>query len=574
MTSFPEDQARTPSHADRVWKDECAFSFANQETPGGLFIDMRTFIGYGRNFALKNYQKTNQSLYLNLRKIKVNKERSEGSPPHKITKLAIGVEGGIPLEETAEYRQEAEVVVLPQFESFPLNSPQLPEKIKKSAEALLAADSVSRKEEVSFWEDKREISTYALELFQLPNPPKIPPKGNKCIHCDLTENLWMNLTDGVILCGRKQPDGSGGNGHAERHYKETSYPLVVKLGTINAEGADVYSYPEDNMVVDPYLDAHLKHFGINAASLEKYDKTMAEMTLDHNLSFEYSRLSADGKTQTPAYGPGFTGIKNLGNSCYLSSIIQVLFSIPDFEKRYRTPEDQLFTLSPSDPTNNFDTQMSKVANGLLSGDYSFPESEGIAPRMFKTLIGKNHREFSTNRQQDSLEFFQYLLELISRQNVLQKNSSLKDPSECFLLTVEEKIQCQATGAVKYTNRKDNILSVPIPIELATNKDEVEAYKKKQKEAEAKGEKLSADEQVIRPRVNLIQCLERFAAPEIISDFYSEAAKSKTTAKKTTRLATFPDVLSIQLRKFYLDDNWSPKKLDVFVDVPETVDLDG
>lgn len=25
--------------------------------------------------------------------------------------------------------------------------------------------------------------------------------------CDLTDNLWMNLTDGTILCGRKNYDG-------------------------------------------------------------------------------------------------------------------------------------------------------------------------------------------------------------------------------------------------------------------------------------------------------------------------------------------------------------------------------
>ena len=31
----------------------------------------------------------------------------------------------------------------------------------------------------------------------------------------------MNLTDGTILCGRKQLDGSGGNNHAVEYYSET-----------------------------------------------------------------------------------------------------------------------------------------------------------------------------------------------------------------------------------------------------------------------------------------------------------------------------------------------------------------
>lgn len=52
-------------------------------------------------------------------------------------------------------------------------------------------------------------------------------------------------------------DGSGGNGAAMRHFEATGqkYPLVVKLGTITPNGADVYSYASDenDMVEDPDL---------------------------------------------------------------------------------------------------------------------------------------------------------------------------------------------------------------------------------------------------------------------------------------------------------------------------------
>jgi len=56
----------------------------------------------------------------------------------------------------------------------------------------------------------------------------------------------MNLTDGTILCGRRNWDGTGGNNHAVEHYEETKYPLAVKLGTITAdlEGAGKYLSPE------------------------------------------------------------------------------------------------------------------------------------------------------------------------------------------------------------------------------------------------------------------------------------------------------------------------------------------
>lgn len=53
-------------------------------------------------------------------------------------------------------------------------------------------------------------------------------------------------------------------------YCVSGYPLAVKLGTITKDGkADVFSYDEDSMVEDPNLIAHLAHFGINIAQMEK-----------------------------------------------------------------------------------------------------------------------------------------------------------------------------------------------------------------------------------------------------------------------------------------------------------------
>ena len=80
---------------------------------------------------------------------------------------------------------------------------------------------------------------HADTLVQLDNGKKIPPKGWKCEKCDKTDNLWLNLTDGSVLCGRKFFDGSGGNNHAVDHYGDTKYPLAVKLGTITPDGAGV-----------------------------------------------------------------------------------------------------------------------------------------------------------------------------------------------------------------------------------------------------------------------------------------------------------------------------------------------
>jgi uncharacterized UBP type Zn finger protein len=48
-------------------------------------------------------------------------------------------------------------------------------------------------------------------------------------------------------------------GHGLEYYKQTGYPLAVKLGTVQADAnaIDVYSYAEDGMVTDPHVRAHV-----------------------------------------------------------------------------------------------------------------------------------------------------------------------------------------------------------------------------------------------------------------------------------------------------------------------------
>lgn len=68
------------------------------------------------------------------------------------------------------------------------------------------------------------------------------------------------------------------------------------------------------------------------------------------------------------------------------------------------------------------------------------------------------------------------------------------------------------------------------------------------------------------------CLDRFAQPEEVDQFYSTAINDKTTAKKTARLASMPDFMLLHLKKFTLREDWTSVKLDVAVEVPDLLDL--
>ncbi|KAJ3632118.1 hypothetical protein Zmor_022080, partial [Zophobas morio] len=237
------------------------------------------------------------------------------------------IKGGFNVEERSLYKDVYSLYLYNSAEEILIeNNSNLPSFVERSVNSIIRSESGFSREKVAEWQETLKESTYAKSLVQLDNGVKIPPTGHQCQKCTLKRNLWLNLTDGSILCGRKQP-GIVGNSHALLHYQLTKYPLCVKLGTISSQGADVYSYPEDEMVKDPFLEKHLSHFGIDMHILQKTEKTMAEYDIDVNWKHEWDLITEKDYELEKCYGPGFTGIINLGNTCYMASVLQLIFSL-------------------------------------------------------------------------------------------------------------------------------------------------------------------------------------------------------------------------------------------------------
>ncbi|XP_047138707.1 ubiquitin carboxyl-terminal hydrolase 5 isoform X1 [Hydra vulgaris] len=565
-----------PSSGDKIYKEECVYCFDSAISDGGLYVCLSTLWSTCRRHLHIHVRKKEKTVFLHLKKIEVIKDNESCSPEKKPTKLAIGVEGGFDVNQDKTEYEDVNCLVLTDLNGVEVKRWSLPDitlpiNAQLSITAVLTLQGATVQDTIQAWQEKRNVSRHAMDLKQLNNGVKVFPRGWKCAHCNLTTNLWLNLTDGTILCGRKYFDGSGGNNHAADYYKQTGYPLAVKLGTITAEGGDVYSYDEDDMVEDPKLSQHLLHFGINIDQLKKTDKSMTELEIEANLSLkaEWDAIQESGKKLVPLYGPGYTGMINLGNSCYMNSVMQVLFSFKEFQDAFALPSEQIFETSQAIPPLDLNIQLAKLGAGLLSGIYSQPQYEnqdqlGVRPQMLKSLIGQGHAEFSTNHQQDAHEFFLHLL------NKVEDN--LSTPlHKLFSFQFEERLQCMQSNKVSYSRRTDMVLSLPVPLHAATNKDEFKKFDEKYKEAKQK--KLYTEpNSIVRLKVPMSACLEAFIADDIIEGYYSSAVKANTVAKKKIRFATFPQYLVVQLKKFTAGDDWMPQKLDVMVDVPDELDL--
>ena len=103
----------------------------------------------------------------------------------------------------------------------------------------------------------------------------------------------------------------------------------------SCDAADIYCYICNDAKLDPDLSAHLATFGINVDKLTKTEKSMTELVslfssrstallsvftnqqIEHNLKYDFSLTSDDGQALEPLFGPGLTGLANLGNRCVI-----------------------------------------------------------------------------------------------------------------------------------------------------------------------------------------------------------------------------------------------------------------
>ncbi|KAI0668763.1 ubiquitinyl hydrolase [Trametes maxima] len=564
-----------PRLSQSVHREECTQCFDNQDSPLGIDVCLTCFNGgcldKDRHHARTHATKTGHAFTMNVkRKLRPSANRADDEePPAKMKKLAI-------VEDREEDKYELKTV-LKCWKCDAESGLEIPDAsndphVKSVVDGVMTSLSSARQSEVKAWEEEITACEHTLMLEQHATGHIAASGLAHCTKCDLKENLWLCLTCGSLGCGRQQFGGIGGNGHGLQHYEETRHPVSVKLGTITPEGsADIYCYICNDSKVDPDLARHLSTFGINVQTQTKTEKSMTELQIEQNLKFDFSLTDEAGKALEPVFGPGLTGLSNLGNSCYMASVVQTLFSLPPFQQRYfPTAASHWASCSESLPATCVDCQMHKLADGLLSGRYSHPRphrastpsapketnplahdtptpifQEGVRPAGFKALVGKGHEEFATMRQQDAEEFFTHLVTVLRRHAKKAGKDEKQEPTEVFAFGVEQRLQCGECKRVRYRVDATDTLSVPVPA------------REKGKDEEGK---------TLYEEVQLKETFDIVTGTEAL-EYQCPGCQKKVIATKRSTFSTFPQVLVVHAKKFQLV-NWVPAKLDIPVILSE------
>ena len=129
------------------------------------------------------------------------------------------------------------------------------------------------------------------------------------------------------------------------------------------------------------------------------------------------------------------GLNNIGNNCYINSVLQILKNIPKFTYNFYLMDDNSgqFLLS-------FKKLLIKTC---------FSKDSSFSPREFKDNLGKENKKFSGDNQYDSTIFY------ISLLNIIQKK--LYNPNNNYIKLDMKKYENKSLEE-KFKIWKDNYLS--------------------------------------------------------------------------------------------------------------------
>jgi len=318
-----------------------------------------------------------------------------------------------------------------------------------------------------------------------------------------------------------------------------------------------------------------------------------------NANYNFDAITESGSSLTPISEAGIQGLQNLGNSCYMNSVVQMLFSgcVPELVARYGYPaqreeytpmNDSMVQVSPTHAPLDIICQTSKLCRALTSGEFAPPLNENsavldpkyrIAPRMFKNVIGRDHVDFRTGQQQDAAQYLQFLLEKLDRAELgsngrIPSKGTETSPksSSLFAFQITSRRLCTLDHRVKYvTNAQETMWSLRIPLDSSAM---VEPDEKRQRSNNNESNKDTSVPSSKIPTVTFQACVDAWSDSHTISDVRWDHIGYNVVgpATETLKFKNFPRYMIIRLQRYELGQDWTPRKLEVNVDIPEFIDL--
>ena len=195
--------------------------------------------------------------------------------------------------------------------------------------------------------------------------------------------------------------------------------------------ARLWFYLNNKVEIIPYEDTLEKHGITNV--------TIAVIEIKKNGLWQIDSLKINSKEEIGImdYSP-LVGLSNVGNSCYMNSVLQIFFNIPEMksiflkdantineetdEKEKDMFSQELLHFVFKDHKNNF---LLKSFLNLLRSKWQGTK-KNLIPKTFKEICGKYNITFMEDEQQDAYDFYTFLLDTLHEEsNIKFKKEEIK-----------------------------------------------------------------------------------------------------------------------------------------------------
>uniref|UniRef100_G3SPL4 Ubiquitin carboxyl-terminal hydrolase 8 n=1 Tax=Loxodonta africana TaxID=9785 RepID=G3SPL4_LOXAF len=285
---------------------------------------------------------------------------------------------------------------------------------------------------------------------------------------------------------------------------------------------------------------------------------------------EISRLSASQiRNLNPVFGgsgPALTGLRNLGNTCYMNSILQCLCNAPhlaDYFNRncYQNDINRSNLLGHKGEVAE---EFGIIMKALWTGQYRY-----VSPKDFKITIGKINDQFAGYNQQDSQELLLFLMDGLHED--LNKADNRKRHKE------ENNDHLDDFKAAEHAWQKHKQLNESIIVALFQGqfKSTVQCLTCHKKSRTFEAFMYLSLPLASTSKCTLQDCLRLFSKEEKLTDnnrFYCSHCRARRDSLKKIEIWKLPPVLLVHLKRFSYDGRWK-QKLQTSVDFPlENLDL--